>query len=351
MASSLSTPHPAPLQAAFSELKRLAGEQRVLLVGSPGAVVERQVKGRRFLYRDFYAPGGKKAADYLGPSDEPRSVEIAARTREAIELTNDLLAQSRLLAQQGYARVDGRTDAILAALANNGLFRAGAVLIGSHAYGALVNELGVAASTMRTEDIDVARDRALRLDDAAKTFPQMLDDSKVPLFAVPQLDWKAPSTSYSTKGKDPLGKLRVDLLVPTNGNTVKTVEVRELGAHATALPWLRYLLQGPLPSVVVGRAAVVPVNVPRPELFACHKMLVSELRRETSEKRTKDIEQATVIAAALSRQAPESLEEAFRALPTASKSKAERGARRVLARLDEAGLVEARDVVDAMLDR
>lgn len=346
--AALSTPHPAPLQAAYSELKRLAREQTTILIGSPGAVVERLVKGRSFLYRDYYAPGGKKAADYLGASDDPEATARADATREAIGLANDLLDQSRLLAQQGYVRVDGRTDAILAALANNGLFHAGALLVGSHAYGALLNELGVAASAVKTEDVDVARDRALELGSTAKPFARMLEDSKVPLFEIPQLDLKAPSTSFSTRGRDPLGKLRVDLLVPTDGNVVKTLEARELGAHATALPWLRYLLQGPLPAIVIGRSAVVPVNVPRPELFACHKMLVSELRHDTSEKRSKDVEQATVIVATLAQQAPESLEEAFRALPRAAKSKAERGARRVLARLDAAGLVAARDLVDAM---
>lgn len=63
MSASTFTPHAPVLQAAFSELKRQAQEQRLLLVGTPGTVVTREVKGGRFLYRDHYAPGGKKAAD------------------------------------------------------------------------------------------------------------------------------------------------------------------------------------------------------------------------------------------------------------------------------------------------
>jgi len=349
MALSLFTSQPLVLQTAFSELKRQAREQAVLLLGSPGTVVTREVKGSRFLYRDHYAPGGKKAADYLGPADEEGALARADDVREQIAVAKALLHDARLLAQHGYVRVDGRTDAVLAALANNGLFRAGAVLIGSHAYGVLLNELGVSASTVHTEDIDVARDRALRFDAEAKPFEQMLQDSKIPVFAIPPLDRKAPSTSFSTRGRDKRDKLRVDLLVPTDGSAIKTLEVRDLGAHATALPWLRYLLQTPVPTVVIGRASMVPVNVPRAERLAWHKMLVSELRHETSEKRAKDIEQAAVLAAVLAQQAPESLEEAYRDVPSAAKVKTKRGARRVLARLEETGQEQAVAVMRDLL--
>lgn len=77
----------------------------------------------------------------------------------------------------------------------------------------------------------------------------------------------------------------------------------------------------------------MPVNVPRPERFAWHKMLVSQLRHDTSEKRTKDIEQAAVLVAVLAERAPESLEQATSDLPRGALTKAMRGARAVLNRL------------------
>ena len=64
----LFTPHPLLLQTAYSELKRLASEQQLLLVGTPGSISEREVKGSRFLYRQYYDALGEKSADYIGPA-------------------------------------------------------------------------------------------------------------------------------------------------------------------------------------------------------------------------------------------------------------------------------------------
>ncbi len=66
----LFTKQPMALQTAFAELKRQALEQRHLLVGTPGSVVVRSTAGRRFFYRDYYEPSGKKAGDYIGPEED-----------------------------------------------------------------------------------------------------------------------------------------------------------------------------------------------------------------------------------------------------------------------------------------
>ena len=102
------------------------------------------------------------------------------------------------------------------------------MLVGAHAYGALLNDLGVRAGAHATEDIDVARDRALSLS-TAKTFEEMLADAKLDLHAIPELDRRKGSTSWKPPGAD---RLRVDLLVPTDGNEVKVLEVRDLRGHA-----------------------------------------------------------------------------------------------------------------------
>jgi hypothetical protein len=59
--------------------------------------------------------------------------------------------------------VDRKAYGTLASLHNHGLFRAGALVIGSHAYGALLNALGVKAVAYSTEDVGIARRGALAL--------------------------------------------------------------------------------------------------------------------------------------------------------------------------------------------
>lgn len=344
--ATLFTKQPMALQIAFAELKRQAAEQPFVLVGSPGTVVARTVGGKRFLYRDHYGPDGKKAADYVGPEGDAAAEARAAEIRAQITTAAALVEDAALLAQHGYVRVEPRTDAILAALANNGLFRAGAVLVGSHAYGALLNELGARAAATATEDVDLARARRLELEDGAKSFEEMLRESRVPLHPIPQLDRKKPSTSFKPPGRD---RLRVDLLMPTDGKEPKVLEVRELGAHATALPWFRYLLDEPLAAVVLGRRAMIPVVVPRPERLAWHKLLVSQIRHETSEKAGKDVEQAATLVAILAEASPESLEAALAAVPRDARAKTKQGARRALARLEETSHEQAASLLRELL--
>jgi hypothetical protein len=342
----LFTRHPMPFQAAFAELKRRAFEQPFLLVGTPGSIVVRSAKDRRFLYRDYYGPDGKKAGDYVGPVADPDAETRASELREQIALANALVAEGALLAQNGYVRVEPRTNAILAALANNGLFRAGALLIGAHAYGTLLNDLGVRAASIATEDIDVARPKRLEVEDDAKSFEEMLRASRVPLHPIPQLERKKPSTSFKPPGPD---RLRVDFLTPTDGPDVKVLAAPEVRAHATALPWLRYLVGTAMPGVVIGRSTMVPVNVPLPERLAFHKMLVSQLRHDTSEKVAKDVEQAATLFAVLAETAPESLESAFAKVPGKAREKTKRGARRVLDRLRQTKHAQAIDLLTELL--
>ena len=85
----------------------------------------------------------------------------------------------------------------------------------------------------------------------------------------------------------------------------------------------------------------MPVRIPRPERMAWHKMLVSELRGATREKRGKDLQQAAVLFAVLAEDAPGALEEAFRDLPRGSRVKVKKAATHVEKILVSNGLERA----------
>ncbi|HEX7664158.1 MAG TPA: GSU2403 family nucleotidyltransferase fold protein [Polyangiaceae bacterium] len=339
----LFTRHSLGAQTAYSELKRRASEQESVLLGTPGSVDERTVNGSRFFYRQFYDAEGKKSAEYLGPATGQGAAR-AEDVRAQIVLANELLREARDLARAGYVRTEPRTSAIVASLANHSLFRAGAMLVGSHAYGALLNELGVRAAAYLTEDLDIARGNPLGLALAeGQTFATMLEASRVPLLAVPSFDRKAPSTSFKVKGA---GRLRVDLLAAGRGKEPSTRAVPELRAHATALPHLGYLLDASLEGVVLGKENVVAVRLPTPERLAWHKMLVSELRGATREKRSKDLQQAATLVAVLAEDAPESLADAFRALPRGTGALVRRATKQVRATLESAGHTRAVEALE-----
>ena len=338
--------HSVGLQTIYSDLKRRASEQAIVLVGTPGSVGEREVRGKSFLYRQYYDARGKKTADYLGPADDAGALERANAVREAIDVTNALLGDARLLAREGYVRVDSRTNAIVASLARHGLFRAGAMLVGSHAFGALLNDMGIKSGAHLTEDIDVARLNPLKLAAERASFAKMLEDSTVPLSPILGFDRKVPPTSYKIAGRE---RLRVDLLTPTSGRDVKVVPIPELDAHATALPHLAYLLGESTDAIVIGRESVVAVRVPRPERLALHKLWVSQVRAATSEKSSKDVHQGAVLMAALSENESGALEEAFSAFPKGARAKLRLGLKQARTLLMREAHERAVEVLEAML--
>jgi len=143
----------------------------------------------------------------------------------------------------------------------------------------------------------------------------MLNSSGIKFAGVPGLNRRAPSTSFKETGRS---LFQVDLLVPSASDDVHTAPVPELKAHATALPYLRYLLAESQEATVLAREGCCTVRVPTPERFALHKMIVSQLRKPGA-KSVKDVSQAAVLVAALSEMHPGALEDAATSIPRSAK--------------------------------
>jgi hypothetical protein len=140
----LTTPHERALTLLFEELAALASAQGELLLGTPGTIAERRnAQGTRFWVRRYSDASGRRQEDYIGivgdPDVEARRSSLSAK----IDAANAAIASVRLLARAGYATIDKKAYFTLASLHNSGLFEAGAFVIGSHAFGALLNTLGV----------------------------------------------------------------------------------------------------------------------------------------------------------------------------------------------------------------
>ena len=200
-------------------------------------------------------------------------------------------------------------------LFNHALFKAGLTLVGSHAYGALLNELGVAAPAYRTQDLDLARAQPLAIAMApGSEFTALLAESGLQFVPVPGIPPSKPSASFKLPGAE---QLMVDLLVPG----------RELGAYAQAIPLLEFLIAEPIDAVVLSPNHVVPVRLPSPERFALHKLYSSESRRSGAGKVAKDREKAAVLAAAVEQEMPGRLRAAWNEFPRGGRSAAARAAR------------------------
>lgn len=221
-----------------------------------------------------------------------------------------------------------RPARVLKAFADAGAFDAGAVLVGTHAFGVIGNLLGVRwkGSHARTQDVDVA---ALSLAasasgisiDAAKALERL----EMGFLPVPALDHRHPSTSFKVRGES----LRVDFLAP--GKAGAPVPLPGFSTFAQPLPFLDYLLENPERAALIDAGGIL-VLVPSPARYALHKIVISAERPVSQEtKVAKDLAQASQLLLHLAQVRPGDLKLAAEALQKKKwERRLERGAKRLL---------------------
>jgi hypothetical protein len=178
------------------------------------------------------------------------------------------------------------------------------------AYQAYSAMLGVKlpVSALQTGDIDIAqftnvsvamRDRTPPVIDVLKTVDQTFR-------AVPHSVDGRRVTSYVARGG-----LRVDFLTPNEGpETDQPEALPALHTDAQPLRFLDYLIHEPEPAVILHNAGIY-AQVPAPERYAVHKLIVSRRRRPGIVKRDKDLRQAEALLDALADKRPHELKLAW----------------------------------------
>ena len=291
---------PESIQTLYAELleQTIHAEAEAAATGAPhGTFVSKTIKGGIYWYLQRME-GDRKRQHYLGREsaallDWMEKVR-QARARSAADETQRAKLTS-MLAAGGATRESAPVIKVLSLLAESGVFRMGGVLVGTQAFAAYGNMLGVRfeKASLRTQDVDIAQDRAIGIalsrEAGTVNVERSLTGSGLGFFPVPELDPKQPSTSFKIRGRE----LRVDFLTPMIGReSEEPVFLPALGVAAHPLRFLDYLIEKPAQAVVIGGAGIL-VNVPDPARFAFHKLWISE-RRPVSEqtKAAKDRRQA-----------------------------------------------------------
>ena len=320
------------LKTLFGSIDGMAKAGIPVFAGSAGSIsVRKNQAGSEYYVRRHYDGSGRQKETYIGLVGE--ADDNAISLREQIKEVKDIQKEVRLLMREGFQSADAPSYATLASLHLHGVFAAGATLVGSHAFGIILNQMGVQADAYATEDIDVARREALAFETLpAKAFIDMLRDSGIHFVEVPQLDVRLPSTSFKQQGKS---RFHVDLLVPSSNNEIGLAPVPELQAHATTLPYLAFILGQTQLSTLIASEGVCPVRVPVAERFAIHKMLVSQLRTNREAKSDKDLYQAAVLVAALGDLYPGAIEAAVGDAPVSARRYLQKALPLVMAHLEE----------------
>lgn len=295
---------------AYADLLRLHLDDAAAEIR--GTIERKERNGRTYIY-DRYRIGQRSVSRYIGEATDA----LEARLKRLAELreTEDARRREktrliRLLRAEGYTGVDAATGSMLTALERIGMFRLGGTIVGTIAFRLYEAELGLRIGTSRlahTGDLDVASFHKLSLaleDRVTEATDDVLRELRFD--PVPGLD-----RNRTWRWRDSSRNALVEFLTPAFGDE-GLKDLPALGVSAQALHYLKFLLADPIKAVALYRSGIL-VQIPRPEAYAIHKLIVADRRQAGPEelKSRKDRAQAALLVEALAEMRPDELAEAY----------------------------------------
>jgi hypothetical protein len=256
-----------------------------------GTPTRAERNGRVYWY-DTYRIGSDVKKTYIGEDSETlraRMQRIEALREDRAERRKNRARLIRLLRAEGFLGID----------------------VGTQAFRLYEGELGVRFAfdqTAQTGDIDIASFERLSIaldDTVAESLEKILRDFSFE--PAPSLD---PHKTW--RWKQTRGETIVEFLTPSFNEVEDLRPLPALGVHAQSLHYLNYLLAEPIHAAAAYRDGVL-VQIPRPERFAIHKLIVADRRvvGADSLKAVKDRLQAEYLIKVLTADRPDDLRDAL----------------------------------------
>jgi len=260
-----------------------------------GSFASKKVKGKTYWYFQHTDVSGRLRQIYVGP-DNPRTRELvrvhggtnpAKRNQQLVNAATALGCEPILLP---HFRVIRR-------LADYGFFNAGGVLVGTHAFLAFGNMLGVRwGETSRTQDVDFAhagKQMAIALPGNLHVDAHAAIES-LSMGFLPALSVAGRAgASYATPS-DP--DFQLDFLTPLHRGANEAYTHPQLKVTLQPLKFMEYLLEDVQQAVLFSAEGAVVANVPHPARYALHKLLVFAERGATRRaKANKDLHQSAAL--------------------------------------------------------
>lgn len=298
-------------QSAWQDLLRLLKEEAVsALRGKPTL----RVQGGRGYWYDRYRQGDEIVERYIGDDKEDLRVRLERHQIlrvQAKDRRRETARLVRLLRSEGYLTPDLPTGQILMAMSRAGVFRLGGTVVGTQAFRHYEGMLGMrisADAVAQTDDIDIASFERLSLALGDQVDPALAD-----VFASMKFEpLPAVERSRVWRWRQTQRQTLVEFLTPSFAADEDLRELPALGVSAQSLHFLNYLIANPVTVPLLYRDGAL-IQIPRPERYAVHKLIVSERRRhgEAALKARKDRAQAAFLIAVLAQEDPYALSDAW----------------------------------------
>lgn len=300
-------------RSAYSDLLRLLKDEAV--AGLRGVTRSKVVDGKTYWYATEKI-GTQMKWRYIGPNTEEvraRVVHLDQLRATSKERQVERRRLVRILRAEGMTPVDRATGSLLLAMNRVGVFRLGGTLVGTNAFRMMEGDLGVTLpldGAANTGDVDIAQFERLSLAIGDTVETPLADTFKDLKFEPnPALD---RDSVWRWRQGGQTGMM-VEFLTPSFELEEGIKPLPALGVKARGLHHLNYLIANPIPAIALYRDGLL-VQVPRPERFAIHKLIVADRRRDgaNSAKAYKDREQARFLIETLAEERPFDVWDAYK---------------------------------------
>lgn len=307
-----------PLQArtayaeALERLEQLNINNRTAALSSFSLNTKRY-RGKEYLYVQGRVADGSAKQVYLGPFDEHAKKVMETFNKEkamAFKEHQNIRDLGKLLRNSGLSKLDPIEWRVVSAIAADGVFRLGGVLVGTIAYRCLIAGLGVKVPSAMalTADVDIAGTTIPVAVTSETVYPETaLDRLKMGFSPMPEMDAKL----FGSRLQASMTDFKVEFLTPLVGqDDGRAIIIRQFNLPAISLRFLDYLIEDSVAAMALGRTPLL-VRVPSPERYAVHKLIVSQERKNSPLKAQKDLEQSYDLHRILRVLDPDSLVEAY----------------------------------------
>lgn len=279
-----------------------------------GSFAAKTVKGHRYWYYQYTEPSGKLRQIFVGPDNDAVKSLIARKGQPAVTTALAPLARSAIAL--GCADILPRHFQVLKRLSEYGFFRAGGVLVGTHAFIAFGNMLGVRwGEASRTQDIDFAhsgRNIALAFAPNLEVHTQeAIESLKMGFLPVSGLSGKGGAAYLNPREPE----FRLDFLTTSHRDGESPYEHPALHVTLQPLKFMEFSLEQVQQAVLLADAGTVVVNVPHPARYALHKLIIAGEREGAFQaKANKDLQQAGMLLSVLKERRAWEVDEVWRDL-------------------------------------
>ena len=264
---------PLSAQTSFASLHQAAqqADLRRSVADVPGGFASKQVGGRTYWYHQVRGADGKLVQTYVGPDDEAIRLLIERHADPAAKAARrHLAALARAAIELGCAPIPAKHARVIERLAESGLFSAGGILVGTHAFLAYQNHFGVNWSVEHaTLDLDFAHAGT----NLSLALPENLQLDGPAAIDSLQMGF-IPNRSRTTYTKADEPDFDLDFLTSRGRKGDTPLKLDRFNLTMQPLKFMELSLEDPMRSTLLARSGPTVVNLPQPQRYALHKLLV-----------------------------------------------------------------------------